>query len=107
MSIDSVKFNVFAKTLLNAGITSCEFGLLEDLYGLKFTSNEHGPISATLDGEEIELIKSLVLRSKLAIGRVFLDVEASKFVFDGLDPVIANCIIDEIRSKINVDAYHG
>ena len=107
MSIDCKKVAMFAREWNKAGATKVCFTNLEELYGIKFISSESGKITdVTLDGESIGLPRGLILRSKLAFGRVWFDFEIEKFEFDGLDPLIANCIIDEIRSKINGDAYH-
>lgn len=108
MSIYSKKVAKFAREWSKAGAAKVYFTNLEELYGLKFISSESGKITdVTLDGESIGLPKGLILRSKLAFGRVWFDFEVEKFEFDGIDTVMANYIIDEIRNKINGDAYHG
>lgn len=90
-----------------AGAAKVYFNNIEELYGLKFISSESGKITdVTVDGESVGLPKGLILRRKLAFGRVWFDFKTEKFEFDGIDPVIANCIIDEIQNKINKGAYH-
>lgn len=107
MSDYSKKVAKFAREWNKAGATKVYFTNLGELYGLKFISSESGEITdVTVDGESISFPKGLILRSKLTFGRVWFDFEVEKFEFDGLDPVIANCIIDEIRNRINGDAYH-
>lgn len=108
MSIDSKKVAKLARECNKAGATKVCFTNLEELYGLKFISSESGKITdVTVDGESIGLPKGLILRSKLAFGRVWFDFETEQFEFDVLDPVIANCIIDEIRNRIEKGDYRG
>ena len=107
MSIDSKKVAKFAREWNKAGATKVYFTNLEKLYGLEFSSESYSLQFAILDGDLIEWAQALSLRSKLSIGGIWFDFETNQFGFDAIDPVIANCIIDEIRSKINGDAYHG
>ncbi len=80
------------------GMTKVYFRDLEELYGLDFDNS-------TLDGMEIARDKAVNLRKVLCMGEVWLDLYTHKFNYSGLDEVVANCIIDKIKSEINGDAY--
>ncbi|AXQ65837.1 MAG: hypothetical protein [Caudoviricetes sp.] len=106
MNIDSKKMEKFARKWLKNGETKFYFKNLESFFGLKFISIDNVNIDQVrLDGYKITIEKGLDLRNKLSAGRVWFDFETEQFEFDGLDHVIANCIIDEIRNKINGDDY--
>lgn len=108
MSINSKKVAKFARKWNKAVATKVYFTNLEELYGLKFISSESGKITdVTLDGDSIGWPKGLILRSKLAFGCIWFDFETEQFEFYWLDPVIANCIIDEIRRRIEKGDYRG
>ena len=80
------------------GMTKVYFRDLEELYGLGFENS-------TLDGMEIARDKAVNLRKVLCMGEVWLDLYNYEFNYSGLDEVVANCIIDKIKSEINGDAY--
>ena len=82
------------------GMTKVYFRNLEELYGLDFDCS-------TVDGMEIALGKAVNLRKVLCVGEVWLDLYTQEFNYSGLDEVVANCIIDKIKSEINGDVYCG
>lgn len=108
MDSSNAKMKAFGSEWAEAGAEVVEFKDLEAIYGLKFISNESGKvISTTLDGEPIALEKALLLRGKLAIGRVWFEFASAEFKHKNLDPVLANHLIELIKKQINEDAYHG
>ena len=80
------------------GMNKVYFRNIEELYGLDF---DH----STLDGMEIARDKAVTLRKTLCMGEVWLDLYTQEFSHSGLDEVVANCIIDKIKSEINGDVY--
>lgn len=80
------------------GVTKVYWTNLEELYGLDFERS-------TLDGMVIARDKAVNLRKILCMGEVWLDLYTHEFNYSGLDDVIANCVIDKIKSEINGDAY--
>lgn len=108
MSSDLKKIACFGNEWNKAGASRVYFNNLAELFGLKVVTDEQQKIvSATVDGEPITLKQAVVLISKLYRGKLWFDFEKNTFNYLCLDPVIANCIIDEIRRKINGDAYCG
>lgn len=98
--MDSMEDNVksFCNGWKVCGMTKVYFRDLEELYGLGFDNS-------TLDGMEIARYKAVNLRKVLRMGEVWLDLYTQEFNHSGLDEVVANCIIDKIKSEINGDAY--
>lgn len=80
------------------GMTKVYFRNIEELYGLDFDNS-------ILDGMKITRDKAVKLRKLLCIGDVWLDLYTHKFNYSGLDEVVANCIVDKIKSEINGDVY--
>lgn len=81
-------------------MTKVYWANLEELYGLDFDNS-------TLDGMKIALDKAVNLRKALCMGEVWLDLYTYEFNYSGLDEVVANCIMDKIKSEINGDVYCG
>lgn len=101
MESSIAKITAFGSEWFKAGAKRSYFNNLEELYGLKFVSNESGRITeTTLDGEPIALGAALKLRAKLAFGQIWFDFEKVSFHYKDLDSVIANQIIGEIRKQI-------
>lgn len=98
--MDSVaaKVKSFCNEWKVCGMTKVYWSNLEELYGLDFERS-------TLDGMEIHRDKAVNLRKELCIGEVWLDLYTQEFNYSGLDEVVANCIIDKIKSEINGDVY--
>ena len=102
------KIENFGSVWRKAGASRVYFNNLAELYGLKVVIDEQQKIvSATVDGETITIKQAVVLISKLYRGKLWFDFEKNTFNYLCLEPVIANCIIGEIRRKINGDAYCG
>ena len=98
--MDSIatKVRSFCNEWKVCGMTKVYWWNLEELYGLDFDCS-------TLDGQHIARDKALNLRKVLCVGEVWLDLYACEFSYSGLDEVVANCIIDKIKSEINGDVY--
>ena len=94
----AAKVKSFCNEWKVCGMTKVYFRNLEWLYGLDFDNS-------TLDGMEIARDKAVNLRKVLCIGEVWLDLYTQEFNYSGLDEVVANCIIDKIKSEINGDVY--
>ena len=94
----AAKVKSFCNEWKVCGMTKVYWTNLEELYGLDFDNS-------TLDGMEIARDKAVNLRKVLCMGEVWLDLYACEFSYSGLDEVVANCIIDKIKSEINGDAY--
>lgn len=98
MNSMAAKVTSFCNEWKVCGMTNVYFRNIEELYGLDFDNS-------TLDGMEIARDKALNLRKILCMGEVWLDLYTCEFNYSGLDEVVANCIIDKIKSEINGDAY--
>ena len=94
----SAKIKAFCNAWKVCGMTKVYWTNLEELYGLGFENS-------TLDGMEVARDKAVNLRKILCVGEVWLDLYTHEFNYSGLDEVVANCIIDKIKSEINGDAY--
>ena len=94
----AAKIKAFCNEWKVCGVTKVYWTNLEELYGLDFERS-------TLDGMEIARDKAVNLRKVLCVGEVWLDLYACEFNYSGLDEVVANCIIDKIKSEINGDVY--
>lgn len=94
----AAKVKSFCNEWKVCGMTKVYWSNLEELYGLDFENS-------TLDGLDIALDKAVNLRKVLCIGEVWLDLYAQEFSYSGIDEVVANCIIDKIKSEINGDVY--
>lgn len=94
----AAKVKSFCNEWKVCGMTKVYWTNLEELYGLDFDRS-------TLDGMEIARDKAVNLRKGLCMGEVWLDLYTHEFNYSGLDEVIANCVIDKIKSEINGDAY--
>lgn len=94
----AAKIKAFCNEWKVCGMTKVYFRNIEELYGLDFERS-------TLDGMDIARDKAVNLRKMLCMGEVWLDLYTHKFNYSGLDEVVANCIIDKIKSEINGDAY--
>ena len=95
---DTDKVKEFCNAWNVCGMTKVYWTNLEELYGLDFERS-------TLDGMEISRYKAVNLRKVLCMGEVWLDLYTYEFNYSGLDEVVANCIIDKIKSEINGDVY--
>jgi len=94
----NAKIKSFCNEWKVCGMTKVYWANLEELYGLDFER-------PTLDGMGIALDKAVNLRKVLCMGEVWLDLYTQEFNYSGLDEVVANCIIDKIKSEINGDVY--
>lgn len=94
----AAKVKSFCNEWKVCGMTKVYWTNLEELYGLDFERS-------TLDGMEIARDKAVNLRKVMCMGEVWLDLYAQEFNYSGLDEVVANCIIDKIKSEINGDVY--
>lgn len=94
----AAKVRSFCNEWKVCGMTKVYFRNLEEIYGLDFERS-------TLDGMEIARDKAVNLRNGLCMGEVWLDLYTYEFSQSGLDEVVANCIIDKIKSEINGDVY--
>lgn len=94
----SAKVKSFCNEWKVCGMTKVYWTNLEELYGLDF-------YNSTLDGMEVARDKAVGLRKVLCMGGVWLDLYTYEFNYSGLDEVVANCIIDKIKSEINGDVY--
>lgn len=94
----AAKVKSFCNEWQVCGMTKVYFRNIEELYGLDFDNS-------TLDGMEIAKDKAVNLRKLLCMGEVWLDLYTQEFNYSGLDEVVANCIIDKIKSEINGDVY--
>lgn len=94
------KIKSFCNEWKVCGMTKVYWRNLEELYGLDFDNSK-------LDGMDIALDKAVNLRKVLCVGEVWLDLYTQEFNYSVLDEVVANCIIDKIKSEINGDVYCG
>ncbi len=94
----AAKVKSFCNEWKVCGMTKVYWNNLEELYGLDFERS-------TLDSMEIARDKAVNLRKILCMGEVWLDLYTQEFNYSGLDEVVANCIIDKIKSEINGDVY--
>lgn len=94
----AAKVKSFCNEWKVCGMTKVYWTNLEELYGLDFDNS-------TLYGMEIALDKAVSLRKVLYVGEVWLDLYTQEFNYSGLDEVVANCIVDKIKSEINGDVY--
>lgn len=94
----AAKIKAFCNEWKVCGMTKVYFRDIEELYGLDFDNS-------TLDGMEIARDKAVNLRNALCVGEVWIDLYTYEFNYYGLDDVVANCIIDKIKSEINGDVY--
>lgn len=94
----AAKVKSFCNEWKVCGMTKVYWANLEELYGLDFDYS-------TLDGQQIARDKAVNLRKALCMGEVWLDLYMQEFNYSGLDEVVANCIIDKIKSEINGDVY--
>lgn len=102
------KMTAFGSEWFKAGAKRAYFNNLEELYGLSIVESDAGRIvSATLDGEPIEVKQAILLRCKFSVGSVWFDFEKATFHYENLDKVLATHIIEEIRKQVNEAAYHG
>lgn len=102
------KIAAFGSQWNKAGAKRCYFNNLQELYGLKCVESDAGRvISATVDGEEVNVIHALLLKNIFAISELWFNFETSSFHYKVLKPELANKIISRIREQINGDAYHG
>ena len=92
----AAKVKAFCNEWKVCGMTKVYWENLEELYGLDFDNS-------TLDGMEIARDKTVNLRKVLCVGEVWLDLYTYEFNYSGLDEVVANCIIDKIKSEMNGD----
>lgn len=91
-----------------AGATKIHITDLESVYGLCIESDKltGRVIGATLDNEPITLAKALRLRFTLSNACLWIDTGAGEFKHSGIDPVMANCLIDAVKKNIT-GACHG
>lgn len=94
----AAKVKSFCNEWKVCGMTKVYWTNLEELYGLDFKRS-------MLDGMEIARDKAASLRKLLCMGEVWLSLYTYEFNYSGLDEVVANCIIDKIKSEINGDSY--
>lgn len=92
-----------------AGATRFYFDNLEEVYGLKINSDKTTGrvLSISLDGEEIQKADGFTLMGKLALGKIWFCTETCTFNHSGLDPVMANHLIEIISKKIVEVSNHG
>ena len=96
-----IKFKQICKSWFDAGAPVINIADLESVYGLRIESDERtGKVTgATVDNEPVTLTKALVLRAKLSYGRLSVNTKTGEFSYSGLDPVVANCLIDAVKKN--------
>lgn len=102
MEIDiNQKFKEVCAEWSAAGAKEIRITDLESVYGLRIESDKLTcrVIGATLDNEPITLAKAIRLRFTLSNACLWIDTSAGEFKHSGIDPVMANCLIDAVKKN--------